>query len=74
MTSQNVKVDVYDSTPTVGEYLQKVNSAKGPEELYIFFLEAKKFLKPEEYKVFRKATVSHFNLLIECGAMLTKDF
>tara|TARA_Y100001938_G_C7899176_1_gene333732 strand:- start:68 stop:292 length:225 start_codon:yes stop_codon:yes gene_type:complete len=74
MASQNIKVDVWDSVPSVGEYVQKVNTAKGPEELYVFFLEAKRDLKEEDYKVFRKMTLSQFDLLIECGALLTQDF
>lgn len=71
---KNMKVDVWDNNLSVGEYIYLVNVAKGPEELYALFLEAKRTLKEEDYYFFRKETIDQFNLLIECGAMLNKNF
>ena len=66
----NVKIDPWEHKRTVAEFVHMVRTAKGPEQLLSLFMEAKRELRKEEYRVFRKLSESQFNLLLECGALL----
>ena len=66
----NVKIDPWEHKRTVVEFVRLVRTAKGPEQMLSLFMEARRELGKEEYRVFRNMTVAQFNILLECGALL----
>ena len=70
----NIRIDPWDHHRTVAEYVRLVRTAKGPEHMLALFMEAKRELKKEDYRIFRRMTEPQFNILLECGALLDRRF
>jgi len=66
----NVKIDPWEHKRTVGEFVHLVRTAKGPEQMLSLFMEARRELDKEEYRVFRNMTEPQLSILLECGALL----
>lgn len=66
----NIKIDPWEHKRTVAEFVRLVRTAKGPEHMLGLFMEARRELLKEEYRIFRNMTEAQFNILLECGALL----
>lgn len=68
MINMNTRdIDVWDCKISVSEYIHKAKTARGPEELYAVFMEAKSNLEEIDYKLFQKETRGQYDLLVACG-------
>ena len=69
MTSRekDIAIDLWNVNRSLDEFINLVNTAKGPEDLQVLFIEARSELSKEDYRIFREKTVDHYKLLLECG-------
>ena len=67
MMGDDIAIDVWNVNRSSDEFVMLVNTAKGPEDLQVLFMEARSELTKEDYVIFREKTVDLYKLLLEVG-------